>query len=145
MLGMIAQAVVYLIVIAFGISVGTGLGDFVGARICTRRDYVLYHLAGLLLTALVVALAQLMHILALQFLALGLFVGFVGGIKMGFAESVGIWKFVDRFLGINAAHLKAARDSQSAETQRHARRSQEAQKREYISVSDDTSSQTARR
>ena len=55
---------------------------------------------------------------------LGLLVGCIAGLKMGFGESTGPWKVLDRFFNVNRAHREAARTG-AGEARRRRRRNHE--------------------
>ena len=55
-------------------------------------------------------------------LVIGLMAGAVAGLKLGFGESVGPWKFVDKTFRANKDQLRRAKDGKRAEAVRRARR-----------------------
>ncbi len=71
----------------------------------TTRAYWLCNAAMLVGTVLLVSLVMVPFI---QVSAMGVLMGSIAGIKMGFGESVGPWKWLDNFMDINRRHRRVA-------------------------------------
>ncbi len=117
-----AGAVLALLFLLFGIFAGVGAGDILSKRCVTRREYiwmnVLILAAGVVATTLVCLTGLFMLIL----LVFGLMSGALAGLKMGFGESVGPWKRVDRAFKVNKDHVRRSENPEAAEAARRARR-----------------------
>ena len=107
-----AVAVMALVLFLFGIVSGVGLGDELSRRCVTKREYGLANAGVVLVTGLSVLMG----------LVIGLMAGAVAGLKLGFGESVGPWKFVDKTFRANKDQLRRAKDGKRAEAVRRARR-----------------------
>jgi hypothetical protein len=66
---------------------------------------------------------------------IGVIGGVVAGLKLGFGESVGPWKFHDRYLRVNKDQLERSEDSKKAQATRDARA--KGEEPELMSVVDD--------
>lgn len=117
-----AGAIIVLLFFGFGIVTGVGVGERLAARCVTKREYVLANVATLAVGAVAVALSCLTPGAVLIGLVIGLMTGTIGGLKMGFGESVGPWKAHDRFFRVNKDHLRRSEASEQAEAARRARR-----------------------
>lgn len=94
-------AVVFVFFMSLGFSIGSKLGEDAVAT----SDY--WRLNAFGAVGLAVGLIALPWPLV-QAGVIGAFAGYVTGLKMGFGESVGPWKAVDRFFNVNRSHRKAA-------------------------------------
>ena len=117
-----AFAIIYVMVFGFAVYIGFLLGDGWGKRIVTTRAYWLCNAAMLVGTVLLVSLVMVPFI---QVSAMGVLMGSIAGIKMGFGESVGPWKWLDNFMDINRRHRKVA-EKGTGEAYRRRRKTGEA-------------------
>ena len=117
-----AFAIIYVMVFGFAVYIGFLLGDGWGKRIVTTRAYWLCNAAMLVGTVLLVSLVMAPFI---QVSAMGVLTGSIAGIKMGFGESVGPWKWLDNFMDINRRHRKVA-EKGTGEAYRRRRKTGEA-------------------
>ena len=114
-----AVAVMALVLFLFGIVSGVGLGDELSRRCVTKREYGLANAGVLLVGALASSVVLVTGLSVLMGLVIGLM---AGGLKLGFGESVGPWKFVDKTFRANKDQLRRAKDGKRAEAVRRARR-----------------------
>ena len=128
-----AGAVLALVFLLFGIFAGVGLGDILAKRCVTRREYLLMNLAIFLAAAVLSAVVYALGLLIAIMLVFGVAAGTIAGLKMGFGESVGIWKFADEHLGANKDQVRRAKNPEHAEAVRRARRDGTPEP-EFISV-----------
>ena len=105
-----AVAVMALVLFLFGIVSGVGLGDELSRRCVTKREYGLANAGVLLVGALASSVVLVTGLSVLM------------GLKLGFGESVGPWKFVDKTFRANKDQLRRAKDGKRAEAVRRARR-----------------------
>ena len=91
-----AVAVMALVLFLFGIVSGVGLGDELSRCCVTKREYGLANAGVLLVGALASSVVLVTGLSVLMGLVIGLMAGAVAGLKLGFGESVGPWKFVDK-------------------------------------------------
>lgn len=117
-----AFAIIYVMVFGFADYIGFLLGDGWGKRIVTTRAYWLCNAAMLVGAVLLVSLVMVPFI---QVSAMGVLTGSIAGIKMGFGESVGPWKWLDNFMDINRRHRKVA-EKGTGEAYRRRRKTGEA-------------------
>lgn len=117
-----AFAIVYVMVFGFAVYIGFLLGDAQGKRIVTTRQYWLSNLAALVSVILFVSIVRSAF---LQVSAMGVLAGGIAGIKMGFGESVGPWKWLDNFMDINRRQRKVAQKG-TGEAYRRRRKTGEA-------------------
>lgn len=117
-----AVAVLALVLFLCGIVFGMGLGDELAKRCVTKGEYARANVLTLLVGALATALVVMTTLTVLVCLVIGAMAGTVAGLKLGFGESVGPWKFVDRTFHANKDQLRRAKDSKRAEAVRRARR-----------------------
>lgn len=116
-----AAAIVAIMLLLFGIVVGYRIGDELSKQVVTTREY---HLANLKVLLVGVACGVAVGFTGLTMLAtipVGGMAGAISGLKMGFGESAGPWKFVDKTFRVNPDHLRRA-GSKNAEAVRRARR-----------------------
>lgn len=100
-----AFAIINVMVLGFAVYIGFLLGDGWGKRIVTAKAYWLCNL-GMLVG--VVLLVSLVAVPLVQVSAMGVLAGSIAGLKMGFGESTGPWKWLDNFMDINRRHRKVA-------------------------------------
>ncbi|WP_051353747.1 hypothetical protein [Atopobium fossor] len=116
-----AVAIVALVLFVFGTVLGEHLAESFGYKLVTRRDYVLANIAwfvgGIALSSIVWATGWT----TLAAFSFGMIAGGMAGFKIAFGESVGPWKFVDKFFNTNKRHVAAANDAH-ADARREARR-----------------------
>ncbi|WP_321971520.1 hypothetical protein [Paratractidigestivibacter sp.] len=125
-------AVLALFLLLFGIYAGVGAGDILSKRCVTRGDYWRWNLIVLGAGALATALVCLTGLFMLVVLVFGVMAGTIAGLKMGFGESVGPWKKVDRAFRVNKDHVRRSEDPEAAEAARRARK--EGREVELMSV-----------
>ena len=98
--------VIYALVFVFSIYIGFLMGQAVCKRwAITVRDYWVFNLGGV---AVMVVLFTFIQLALVQAILLGLLAGYIAGFKMSFGESVGPWKWLDKFMNVNRGHRKAA-------------------------------------
>ena len=81
------------------------LGDGWGKRIVTAKAYWLCNMGMLACSVLLVSLVPLPLV---QVGAMGVLAGGIAGLKMGFGESTGPWKWLDSFMNVNRHQRKVA-------------------------------------
>ena len=128
-----AITVVFLLLFLFGMLLGVRIGDGLSHKCVTKKQYFLYNLGifgvGVLLSFMT-AISTFQIFIGLD---IGLIGGALAGLKMGFAESAGPWKFFDKFFGVNKKHRKAAENSSKKEEARR-RRQENQDEPELMSV-----------
>ena len=130
-----AITVVSLLFAVFGIVVGFHVGDEAGARSEGAAQYGMANLVAVLAGSLLFMLVWAFGYVVLGTFAFGAVAGAVAGLKFGYGESVGPWKFVDRLMTPAARK----RDRERARMRRAAARRAKTGEAEpeLISVSDD--------
>lgn len=98
-------AIIYVMVFGFAIYIGFLLGDGWGKRIVTAKAYWLCNLGMLVCSVLLVSLVPLPLV---QVGAMGVLAGGIAGLKMGFGESTGPWRWLDSFMNVNRHQRKVA-------------------------------------
>ena len=93
-----AITVVSLLFAVFGIVVGFHLGDEAGARCENTARYATANVVAILVGSLLFMVVWATGYVVLGMFAFGAVAGAVAGLKFGYGESVGPWKFVDRLL-----------------------------------------------
>lgn len=93
-----AIAVVSLLLFAFGIVVGFHLGEEAGSRCEGTAGYVVANLAAVLVGSFAFMFVWAFGLVVVGMCAIGAVAGAVAGLKFGYGESVGPWKFVDRLM-----------------------------------------------
>ena len=131
-----AVAVLALVLFLFGIVTGVGLGDELSSRCVTKGEYARANVLVLLGGALLSGVVLVTSLTVLMGLIIGLMAGAVTGLKLGFGESVGPWKFVDKTFRANKDQLRRSKNSEHAEAVRRARRDGTPEP-ELISVQED--------
>ena len=111
-----------LMFLLFGTVTGVGVGERLVKRCVTKREYVIANVVTLLVGAVACAVAMLTPFPVLVVLVIGLIGGTVAGLKMGFGESVGPWKALDRYFRVNKDQLRRSENGERAEAVRRARR-----------------------
>lgn len=115
-------AIIYVMVFGFAIYIGFLLGDGWGKRIVTAKAYWLCNLGMLVCSVLLVSLVSLPLV---QVGAMGVLAGGIAGLKMGFGESTGPWKWLDSFMNVNRHQRKVA-EKGTGEAYRRRRKTGEA-------------------
>lgn len=115
-------AILALFLLLFGIYAGVGAGDILAKRCVTHGDYWRWNLAVLGIGVLATAIVCMTGLFMLIVLVFGAMAGTVAGLKMGFGESVGFWKKVDKGFRVNRDQVRRAEDPEAAEAARRARR-----------------------
>lgn len=93
-----AITVVSLLFAVFGIVVGFHLGDEAGARCENAARYATANVVAILVGSLLFMVVWATGYVVLGMFAFGAVAGAVAGLKFGYGESVGPWKFVDRLM-----------------------------------------------
>lgn len=117
-----AFAIVYVMVFGFAVYIGFLLGDGMGKRMVTKRQYWLGNACALVGVIVFVSLVRSPFV---QVSAMGVLAGGIAGLKMGFGESVGPWKWLDNFMDINRRQRKVAQKG-TGEAYRRRRKTGEA-------------------
>ena len=117
-----AFIICFALLLIFSIYIGFLAGNRAGEHALTDRAYWLYNVAEVALCVFITALVPLPAMLYAT--PLGLLAGALMGLKMGYGESVGPWKAIDRFYSRNRAHQRAA-ETGSARARRARRRAGE--------------------
>lgn len=115
-------AIIYVMVFGFAIYIGFLLGDGWGKRIVTAKAYWLCNLGMLVCSVLLVSLVPLPLV---QVGTMGVLAGGIAGLKMGFGESTGPWKWLDSFMNVNRHQRKVA-EKGTGEAYRRRRKTGEA-------------------
>lgn len=115
-------AIIYVMVFGFAIYIGFLLGDGWGKRIVTAKAYWLCNLGMLVCSVLLVSLVPLPLV---QVGSMGVLAGGIAGLKMGFGESTGPWKWLDSFMNVNRHQRKVA-EKGTGEAYRRRRKTGEA-------------------
>lgn len=115
-------AIIYVMVFGFAIYIGFLLGDGWGKRIVTAKAYWLCNMGMLVCSMLLVSLVPLPLV---QVGAMGVLAGGIAGLKMGFGESTGPWKWLDSFMNVNRHQRKVA-EKGTGEAYRRRRKTGEA-------------------
>lgn len=115
-------AIIYVMVFGFAIYIGFLLGDGWGKHIVTAKAYWLCNLGMLVCSVLLVSLVPLPLV---QMGAMGALAGGIAGLKMGFGESTGPWKWLDSFMNVNRHQRKVA-EKGTGEAYRRRRKTGEA-------------------
>lgn len=122
-----------LLLCVFGVYVGFLIGRSLGERAVTTADYWKMNAAAIIVTVLLSFVFSGLPLLAGAIV--GLLAGCIAGIKMGFGESVGPWRRVDRFFKVNSSHVETAEKGTGEERRR--RKREGAKQPDLISVADD--------
>lgn len=93
-----AITVVSLLFAVFGIVVGFHLGDEAGARCENAARYATANVVAILAGSPLFMVVWATGYVVLGMFAFGAVAGAVAGLKFGYGESVGPWKFVDRLM-----------------------------------------------
>ena len=124
----------FVVLFVFCVYVGFSVGNTVGERTVTTREYWGLNVAVIAVCMLVTAMLGALPLL--YAVPVGLMAGGITGLKMGFGESVGPWAFIDRFFNINRAHRDTTKGGVGEARRR--RRREGASAPDVISVTTDT-------
>ena len=108
--GSFAVAIFVIMLFAFGLVIGEHVGEEMGKKCVEKRDFHIANLKIILVGVAVSAVVWAAQLLTLAGLVLGLMAGALAGAKIGFGESVGPWKFADKYFNVNkdqANHTEA--------------------------------------
>ena len=114
-----AFIICFALLFVFSIYIGFAIGNRAGEHALTNRAYWLYNAAAIAICVLVTAFVPLPAMLYAT--PLGLLAGALMGLKMGFGESIGPWKMVDRFFNRNRGHQRTT-ETGSGRARRERRR-----------------------
>ena len=138
-----ALTVVSILFAAFGILLGFHAGEEWGARCEGTAGYAVANLAAVLIgsvlfmvvwaTGYVVGEVTRIELVVVGMLAIGAVAGAIAGLKFGYGDSVGPWKFVDRLM-TPAARARDRERARARRAERKARRGG-AEEPELMSVS----------
>ncbi len=98
-MGDTAFVILFALLFVFSVYIGFTIGERWGERAVDARAYWLYNLAAILVCVVLTAVLTLLPLLYAT--PLGLLMGSIVGLKMGFGESVGPWRLLDRFFNRN--------------------------------------------
>ncbi len=130
-----AMVIISLLFLVLGLLIGVRIGEELATKLVTKRDYVLANVLALVAGVLVSALVWFTGWVLFAAAIIGVIGGVVAGLKLGFGESVGPWKFHDRYLRVNKDQLKRSEDPKAAQATREART--KGEEPELMSVVDD--------
>lgn len=99
--GSFAVAIFVIMLFAFGLVIGEHVGEEMGKKCVEKRDFHIANLKIILVGVAVSAVVWAVQLLTLAGLVLGLMAGALAGAKIGFGESVGPWKFADKYFNVN--------------------------------------------
>lgn len=119
----LAFIICFVLLFMFSIYIGFLIGEEGGARLLTNRGYGLANLGILVVCALATAFIPWPAMLYAT--PLGLATGALLGLKMGYGESVGPWKLLDRFFNVNRRHRETAQTGTGAAARRRRARTGE--------------------
>lgn len=116
--------------------IGFHIGGEYAEKCVTKSEYIRANFVVLALGVVVSAIIWMTGLVMLAFCAIGFIAGGIAGLKMGFGESVGPWKVVDRFLHINKDQLEVANDQKLSKKMERKRRlhKEGGSKEEFIST-----------
>lgn len=131
-----AFIIAFLVIFLFSIYLGFAVGTHAGERAVTARAYWLYNLAAVVACVLATVVLTLVPLLCAA--PIGFLAGCFTGLKMGYGESSGPWKLIDRFFNVNKQQRDRAGSATSAETRRARKKGGSAP--DLISVASDQKS-----
>lgn len=134
-----AFIILFVILFIFSIYLGFTVGTYAGERAVTAREYWVYNLIAVVVSIIATAFLTLVPLLCAA--PLGFLAGCFTGLKMGYGESSGPWKWLDRFFNVNRAQQAAAARGTRKATRQARRRGEAAP--DVISVADDASASSA--
>jgi hypothetical protein len=116
-----ALAILFILFLAFGIMLGMNLGEGWGQGCVTKHDYLIANLKIYGIGVAGIAICMMLTVYVVTGVPFGIIAGGMAGCKMGFGESVGPWKFVDKTFKVNKDHLRRSKNG-NAEAVRRARK-----------------------
>ncbi|WP_130811735.1 hypothetical protein [Olsenella sp. Marseille-P4559] len=138
-----ATAIFVIMLFAFGLVIGEHVGEDMGAKCVERRDFHIMSLKIIGIGILASAAVWAVQMLTLAGVVFGLMVGALAGARMGFGESVGPWKFADRYFNVNKGQAERGNAEKArGRAVRKARKEGEPEP-ELISVQTDAPSPTS--
>lgn len=129
-----ALTVVSILFAAFGILLGFHAGEEWGARCEDTAGYAVANLAAVLIGSVLFMVVWATGYVVVGMLAIGTVAGAIAGLKFGYGDSVGPWKFVDRLMTPGTATPRDRERARARRAERKARRGG-AEEPELISVS----------
>lgn len=118
-----AFIVVSIVLFGFSTYLGFYVGNTLGERAVTARDY--WKMNGIAIVVAVLVSAIIAPLPLLYAAVIGALAGTIVGLKMSFGESVGPWKTVDRFFGVNKGHQQTAESGKGEERRRRRKTGEE--------------------
>lgn len=100
-MGSFAIAIFVIMLFAFGLVIGEHVGEEMGGKCVEKRDFHLANLKILAVGVVASAVVWAVQMLTLAGLVFGLMAGALAGARIGFGESVGPWKFTDKYFNVN--------------------------------------------
>lgn len=127
--------IVSILFAVFGIFIGFHLGEDAGGRVRGTTGFFAANLAAVLAGSFLFMIVWMTGYVVLGMFAIGAIAGAIAGLKFGYGESVGPWKFVDRLMTPEVR----ARDRERARVKRAERERARtgAAEPELMSVADD--------
>ena len=127
--------IVSILFAVLGIFIGFHLGEDAGGRVRGTSGFFAANLAAVLAGSFLFMVVWITGYVVLGMFAIGAIAGAIAGLKFGYGESVGPWKFVDRLMTPEAR----ARDRERARVKRAERERARtgASEPELMSVADD--------
>ncbi len=105
-MGDVAFVICFTLLFVFSVYLGFIVGNHWGERALSAGAYWLYNAVAIIVCVVLAAVLTLFPLLYAT--PLGLLMGAIAGLKMGFGESVGPWKLLDRFFDVNRRQRGAA-------------------------------------
>jgi hypothetical protein len=94
-------ALISLVVGAFGIYFGFGLGNMLGSRATSKKEYWKYNAIAYAGFIVLAAFIWALGLVVLIFFSVGGLAGVIAGLRMGYGQAVGPWKAHDRFMNLH--------------------------------------------
>jgi len=116
-----AFAILFVLFLGFGIMLGMNLGEGWAQGCVTKHDYLIANLKVYGIGVAGIAICMALAVYVVTGIPFGIIVGGIAGCKMGFGESVGPWKFIDKTFRVNKDHLRRSENG-NAEAVRRARK-----------------------
>ena len=132
--GSFAVAIFVIMLFAFGLVIGEHVGEEMGKKCVEKRDFHIANLKIILVGVAVSAVVWAVQLLTLAGLVLGLMAGALAGAKIGFGESVGPWKFADKYFNVNKDQTNRTRPRRPADAAVRKARKQGEPEPELMSV-----------
>jgi hypothetical protein len=96
-----ALAILSLVLGAFGIYFGFGLGSQLAEKATSKKAYWKLNAAVYAVGIAVSAVVWATGLVILVFVTIGALAGAIAGLRMGYGEAVGPWKAHDRFMNLH--------------------------------------------